>query len=73
MLAAIMALNSKFCLPLFIKFLKFVLYFLLCLLWCPLLRLGFPGGARVKEPTVNAGDISGMGHFLIAESGRFPG
>ena len=49
MLAAMTALNSKFYLPMFIKFLKFVLCFLLCLLLCQLLWLGFPGGAGGKE------------------------
>ena len=73
MLAAMTALNSKFYLPMFIKFLKFVLYFLLCLLLCQLLWLGSPGGARGKEPAVSAGDRSDTHHFVIAESGRVPG
>ena len=33
--------------------------------------MGFPGSLVVKNPPVNAGDISDMG--LIPESGRCPG
>ena len=35
------------------------------------MQMGFPGGARVKNPPANAGDIRDMDS--IPELGRFPG
>ena len=40
---------------------------------CPIIRLGFPGGAVVKNLPANAGDIRDVGSIPGSESGRSPG
>ena len=39
----------------------------------PVIVVGLPRWCWRYRNAVNAGDISGTGHFMIAESGRFPG